>query len=94
MQKEGITPLALKKRVLLKPGLRKFKRMFSDLSAQRFFNEAGVQSIQVSEIESYLDIIGEHRFEYRKVYLRLMLDMDTVFMDHIRKQMEKNRPSK
>lgn len=87
----GVTPLALRKRVLLKPGLRKFKLMFQDLSAQRLFNQAGVQSIQISEIKSYLDILGERRKEHRKVYLRMILDMDTVFMDYVRKKMEKNK---
>jgi hypothetical protein len=91
MQKEGITPLALKKRVLLKRGLRKYKDAFSDLSAQREFNQAGVQSITFSEIEHYLNLEGEHRPEHRKVFRRLILDMDTVFMDHVRKKMEKER---
>lgn len=82
-------PLALKRRVTLKKGLKKFKDVFRDLSGQREFNQAGVQSIQIEAIESYLNIICEHRPEYRKVYLRLMLDMDTVFMEYIRKKMDK-----
>jgi len=89
MQAEGITPLALKKRVTLKKGLRRFKNAFSDLSAQREFNQAGVQSITITEIKSYLDILGESRTERRKVFMRLILDMDTIFMEHVRKKMEK-----
>lgn len=89
MQAEGITPLALKKRVPLKKGLRRFKNAFSDLSAQRAFNQAGVQSILITEIESYLNILGETRTERRKVFMRFILDMDTVFMEHVRKKMEK-----
>lgn len=90
MQKEdGFTPLALKKRVILKRGLKKFKDAFRDLSAQRLFNQAGVQSIQIEAIESYLNVDCETRPEHRKVFRRLMLDMDAVFMEYIRKKMDK-----
>lgn len=88
-KEQGFTPLALKKRVTLKRGLRKYRDMFRDLSSQRIFNEAGVQSIQIEAIESYLDIDCEFRPEHRKLARRLMLDLDAVFMAHVRKKMEK-----
>ncbi len=89
MKKEGLDPLALRRRVILKKGLQKYKDAFRDISAQRMFGEQGPQSIQLEALESYLDIIGEGREEYRKLYLRLVLDMDTIFMEHIRKKLER-----
>lgn len=93
MKAEGDDPPALRKRVLLKKGLRKYRDMFTDLSSQRTFNEAGLQSIEMSAIESYLNIDGETRKEHRKFSRRVILEMDAVFMDHVRKQQAKNRPS-
>lgn len=89
MEAEGTPSLALKKRVKLKPGLYKFRDVFRDLSAQRLFNQAGVQSIQIEAIVAYLDGVCEYRPEHRKIYMRLMLDMDEVFMSYIRKKMDK-----
>lgn len=94
MEKEmGVTPLALRKRVTLKRGLQKFKEAFTDLSSQRGYNQAGVQSIAISEIESYLNILCEHRPEHRLVYMKLILEMDAVYMDFFRKKMESKRGS-
>lgn len=90
MEKDlGEPPLALRKRVKLKRGLKKFRDIFRDLSAQREFNQAGVQSIPISEMVSYLDGMCETRREQRMLFMRLMLDMDAVFMEYIRKKMSK-----
>lgn len=67
--------------------------MFRDLSSQREFNPAGVQSIPISEMRDYLDLICEHRPQHRRLAMKLMLAMDSVFMEHVRKKQEQNRPS-
>lgn len=82
----GVTPLALKKRVNLRRDCIKYRDAFRDLSAQREFNQAGVQSIRVSEVVAYLDGICETRPHHRRAFIKLMLDMDAVFMDYIRKK--------
>jgi hypothetical protein len=91
MEKDmGVTPLALKKRVKLRKDCRKYKDAFRDISAQRPFNQAGVQSIPITEITGYLDGICERRPEQRRVFIRMMLDMDAVFMEYIRKKTKKD----
>lgn len=65
--------------------------MFSDLSSQREFNEAGVQSITISAIKDYLDTICEYRPQHRKLAMKLMLAMDSVFMAYVRKKKKKDK---
>ena len=89
LKAEGDDPPALRRRVKLKPGLEKYRDMFRDLSAQRDFNEAGVQSITIGAIRDYLDIDMETRPNHRKFARRVMLEMDAVFMDYVRKQQNK-----
>lgn len=93
LKAEGDDPPALRNRIKAKRGLTRYRDMFKDLSSQRTFNEAGLQSIEMPAIESYLNIEGETRPEHRKFARRVILEMDAVFMDHVRKQQEKNRPS-
>lgn len=94
LKAEGDDPPALRSRVHLNRGLIKYREMFRDLSSQRRMNETGLQSIEMTAIESYLNIEGETRKEHRKFARRVILEMDSVFMDYVRKQQEKNRPSK
>lgn len=94
LKAEGDDPQALRSRVILRKGLRKYRDMFYDLSAQRTYNEAGLQSIEIPAIESYLNIDGETRKEHRRFARRVILEMDAVFMDHIRKKQEQKRSSK
>lgn len=45
--------------------------------------------IQISEIESYLRLIGITHPETKKKYLRLIKRMDAVELEHLRNKMAK-----
>jgi hypothetical protein len=45
--------------------------------------------VPITEIVGYLDGICEYRPQHRRVFIRLMLDMDAVFMEYIRKKMDR-----
>ncbi len=47
---------------------------------------AGQSPIKVSEVESYLNIHGEDCIDRRTRLLRLVIEMDTTFLEHLAKK--------
>lgn len=88
----GVVPKALQNRPTPRPDSTKYRKAFSRVSAAREFSEVGPQSVTVTEVLSYMNLIGEYDPSEREVYLNHIQAMDAVFLDYMRKKMEKDRP--
>ena len=81
-EKSGIEPRALSSRPSLN---RKYQGHLEDfylLSGRRFYNEAGLQPLQLSEIFSFLTHAGITGPEEKGHHLRILVELDQVFLDY------------
>jgi hypothetical protein len=76
-----------------KPALRKdcirYLDAFRHLSAGRIWSEVGPQPIQVSEVESYLGMVGIKNSDTKMKYLRLIRLLDNFELDRLISKMNK-----
>lgn len=62
---------------------------FAALSSSRSVTPAGAGPIPLSEIKAFLDLEGERNIEERRRFVMMIRAMDGVFLDHVRKQRQK-----
>lgn len=80
---------------LTRPALRddciKYYDAFCLLSACRMWSEVGPQPIQISEVESYTRMAGIDEPRTRLKYARLIRRLDTVVINYINAQRQKQK---
>lgn len=82
-------PLGLQERPDLRPDMQGVFSVFSVLSQQRQYNQAGVQPLPVSEITGYLTELGISGVERRERHIHMLLEMDSKYMTSYFKKREK-----
>lgn len=82
----GVTPRALQERPRLEPGASPSWDAFWLLSGGRGSGMQGPLPVALSEILSYLHLIGEDRSSERLKLLRIIRNMDAAFLSHIAKK--------
>lgn len=84
----GETPRALLDRPRMEPGTNPYWDAFWLMSSGRGSGMNGHLPIAMSEILSYLHLIGEDRSSEKLKLLRIIRNMDTVFLSHFAKKNE------
>lgn len=89
MQKQtGVVPDALLKRPGLPAPLVYYIRAFYDISRGRQMTMGGAGPIALSEILAYMQIHEIEGLQERAAFMRLMLRLDTVYLEHQAKKQE------
>lgn len=70
---------------------REYLDAFYSLSQARPSGFGGPEAIPVSDILSYVNLVGIVSREERLKYLRLIQRMDRAYLDHAREEAEKNK---
>ncbi len=86
MRADGNVHPAELTRPALKPCDRRYYDAYRSLSASRMWSQVGPQPIQVSEVKSYMEMVGIEDPDTRLKYLRLIQGLDAVEMKAIRAQ--------
>lgn len=81
-EQAGVQPRALQDRPTLNPKYQGLLEDFYLLSGRRFYNEAGLQPIQLSEIFIFLTHAGITGAEEKGRHLRVLVELDHVFLDY------------
>jgi hypothetical protein len=80
-KRTGLTPAPLLSKPKLKPHDHRYLLAYNVLNRSRQWGMSAPQPIQISEAAAYLSLIDVDA-QYRPRYLRLIQDLDGVFLEH------------
>jgi len=86
MEQDGVVPQAILSKPSLPVELLPYYNAFSLLNRLRGGNMAGEQPLRMSEMAAYLSIVNEPSVELRLKFIRLLAEMDGVYLQYRNEQ--------
>lgn len=87
----GVAPKALQDMPKLRHDCRGYLEAFNFLSDAREYNQAGVQPLRLTEIQAYLALTGISGMDRKAKLVRVIRELDSVFMQRHFEQQEKQQ---